>query len=103
MNRRNIPVHRMDIGPVRCLAGRRRKLHLSRMFNILSIVIGLATLALMIPAVLPFVGILNWLFVPMALFGALVGMLSAHRSGRNFCLLVAAFGALRLFMGGGIF
>ncbi|WP_340264285.1 hypothetical protein [Sphingobium mellinum] len=73
------------------------------MLNILSVLIGLATLVLMIPAILPFVGILNWLLVPMALFGALIGMLSSRNSGRNFCLFIAAFGALRLFLGGGIF
>lgn len=73
------------------------------MLNILSILIGLATLVLMIPAILPIVGILNWLLVPMALFGALIGMMSSRNSGRNFCLFVAAFGALRLFLGGGIF
>lgn len=71
--------------------------------NILSVLIGLAALVLMIPAALPFIGALNWLLVPMALFGALLGMLSTRNGGRNFCLIVAAFGALRLFLGGGIF
>ncbi|HKY80116.1 MAG TPA: hypothetical protein VJM09_01425 [Sphingobium sp.] len=73
------------------------------MLNVLSALIGLFALILMIPAILPLVGILNWLLVPIALFGALIGMLSTRNSGRNFCLLVAAFGALRLFIGGGIF
>ena len=77
--------------------------HLSAMLNILSVLIGLFALLLMIPAILPFVGILNWLLVPIALFGALIGMLSSRNGGRNFCLIVAAFGALRLFAGGGIF
>ena len=45
---------------------------------------------------------LNWIFVPMALFGAFIGMFSSKNGGRNFCLIVAAFGALRLFMGGGL-
>ncbi|PZU08083.1 MAG: hypothetical protein DI606_15880 [Sphingobium sp.] len=72
------------------------------MFNILSILIGLVTLILMIPAVFPLLGALNWILVPMALFGALVGLISSRTSGQNFCLLVAAFGALRLFLGGGI-
>lgn len=72
------------------------------MLNILSIVIGLVALILMIPAILPFVAILNWLLVPLALFGALIGMASSRTSGRNFCLVVAAFGALRLFVGGGL-
>lgn len=73
------------------------------MLNILSALIGLATLVMMIPAILPFVAILNWLLVPLALLGALIGMASSRNSGRNFCLIVAAFGALRLFAGGGIF
>ncbi|AMK22685.1 MULTISPECIES: hypothetical protein [unclassified Sphingobium] len=72
------------------------------MLNILSALIGLFTLILMIPAVFPLLGALNWLLVPVALFGAFVGMLSAKNGGRNFCLIVAAFGALRLFLGGGI-
>lgn len=72
------------------------------MLNILSFLIGLVTLLLMIPAILPFVGILNWLLVPIALFGALIGMVSSRNSGRNFCLIVAGFGALRLFAGGGL-
>lgn len=72
------------------------------MLNILSGLIGLITLILMIPAVFPLLGALNWLLVPVALFGAFVGMLSSRNGGRNFCLIVAAFGALRLFLGGGI-
>ncbi|MET0371812.1 MAG: hypothetical protein ABW039_10595 [Sphingobium sp.] len=73
------------------------------MLNILSIAIGVITLILMIPAIIPIVSMLNWLLVPVALFGAFIGMLSSKNGGRNFCLVVAAFGALRLFIGGGIF
>ena len=72
------------------------------MLNILSGFIGLVTLIMMIPAIFPFLGALNWIFVPMALFGAFIGMFSSKNGGRNFCLIVAAFGALRLFMGGGL-
>ncbi len=72
------------------------------MLNIFSFLIGLAALILMIPAILPFVAILNWLLVPLALVGALIGAASSRNSGRNFCLVVAAFGALRLFIGGGL-
>lgn len=72
------------------------------MLNILSGLIGLVTLILMIPAVFPLLGALNWLLVPVALFGALVGMVSSKNGGRNFCLIVAGFGALRLFLGGGL-
>lgn len=73
------------------------------MLNILSGLIGLVTLIVMIPAIIPIVSLLNWLLVPIALFGAFIGMLSSKNGGRNFCLIVAAFGALRLFIGGGIF
>lgn len=73
------------------------------MLNILSGLIGLVTLILMIPAIIPIVSMLNWLLVPVALFGAVIGMMSSKNGGRNFCLIVAAFGALRLFIGGGIF
>lgn len=73
------------------------------MLNILSGFIGLVTLILMIPAFIPLLGALNWLLVPMALFGAVIGAISSRNGGRNFCLIVAAFGALRLFLGGGIF
>ena len=73
------------------------------MLNILSGFIGLVTLILMSPAVLPLLGALNWILVPMALFGAFIGLMSSMKSGQYFCLLVAAFGALRLALGGGIF
>ena len=53
------------------------------MLNILSGFIGLVTLILMIPAVLPLLGALNWILVPMALFGAFIGlMLEAILPGR---------------------
>jgi hypothetical protein len=86
-----------------CLALGQYSRHDGPMLNILSGLIGLVTLILMIPAVIPLLGALNWILVPIALFGAFVGMLSSSNGGRNFCLIVAAFGALRLFLGGGIF
>lgn len=85
------------------LAGGGQKRHLIAMLNILSFVIGLLTLIVMIPTIIPLTGWLNWLLVPVALFGALIGMISAKNGGRNFCLIVAGLGALRLFLGGGIF
>ncbi len=73
------------------------------MLNILSVLIGLFAFLLMIPAFLPLLGMANWLLVPIALFGALIGILSSRNGGRNLCLIVAAIGAFRLFLGGGIF
>ena len=72
------------------------------MLNLLSIFVGVVTLVLMIPAVIPFLGALNWLLVPLALVGVLIGMASSKNGGRNFCLIVAAFAALREILGGGL-
>lgn len=79
-----------------------RPVHLIRMFTIISGFIGLIALLLMIPTIIPFLGWANWLFVPLALFGALIGTVSSRTGGRNFCLIVAALGTFRLFMGGGL-
>lgn len=84
------------------LAPRGIRRHVVRMLNALSSLIGLFALVFMIPAVIPLLGALNWILVPVALVGVVVGMLSSKNSGRNFCLLVAAFGAFRLFLGGGL-
>lgn len=71
------------------------------MFSIASVLIGLVALVLAIPAVLPLLGWVNWAVVPLALLGAGVGALSRGTGARNFCLAVAAFGMLRLWLGGG--
>lgn len=84
------------------LATVRARAHLGAMLNILSGLIGLFALLLMIPTIVPLLGWANWLFVPIALLGAFVGMLSSRTGGRNFCLVVAALGMLRLYLGGGI-
>ncbi|MEO1044405.1 MAG: hypothetical protein AAFX04_03075 [Pseudomonadota bacterium] len=73
------------------------------MLNLLSILIGLVALVLAIPAFLPFLGALNWMIVPIALFGTLIGALSSQNGGRNFCLIVTAICIVRLWLGAGIF
>lgn len=72
------------------------------MLNILSGLIGLIALILMVPTIIPFLGWANWLIVPIALFGALIGMISSRNGGRNFCLIVSALGVFRLVLGGGL-
>jgi hypothetical protein len=73
------------------------------MFNILSILIGLLALLLAIPAAIPLLGWANWFVtLPLLAIGLLFGMLSEKNSGRNFCLVVLALVALRLWIGGGI-
>jgi hypothetical protein len=72
------------------------------MLNILSILIGLVALVFVIPGVLPILGALNWLALPIAVLGAGVGVLSSHNSGRNFNLFLIVVAIVRLSLGGGI-
>ena len=73
------------------------------MLSILSILIGLFALLMAIPAIIPLLGWANWFVVPVALFGALIGQFATGSVARNFCLAVAAFSMLRLWVGGGVF
>lgn len=72
------------------------------MLSLISILIGGVALLLAIPAVIPFLGWANWLVVPIALFGALIGHFAQGTGARNFCFLVAALAMLRLWLGGGL-
>ncbi|WP_373489438.1 hypothetical protein [Blastomonas sp.] len=72
------------------------------MLNIVSILIGLVALLLAIPAFIPFLGIANWLILPIALVGVVIGMLSSSNTGRNLCLVVLVICIIRLSLGGGI-
>jgi hypothetical protein len=72
------------------------------MLNIVSIIIGLVALLLAIPAFLPFLGWANWLVVPIAIVGAVIGSLSRSNMGRNLNLLVIVIGVIRLALGGGL-
>jgi hypothetical protein len=54
-------------------------------------------------AFIPLLGWANWLIVPLAIIGAVIGMMSRHTSGRNLNLFVILVGVVRLMLGGGIF
>ncbi len=73
------------------------------MFNLVSLIIGFVALLCVIVAFIPFLGILNWLIIPLAVIGAAVGMISRGTAGRNLNLFVIVVGVLRLMLGGGIF
>ena len=72
------------------------------MLNILSLLVGAVALILAIPAFLPLLGWANWLVVPIALVGLLLGALSGRKSGRNLNLVVIVIAVVRLMLGGGI-
>ena len=72
------------------------------MLNLVSIVIGVVALLFAIPAFIPFLGLINWLVVPLALVGAGIGALSRSNGGRNLNLIVLVVAIVRLSIGGGI-
>jgi hypothetical protein len=72
------------------------------MLNVVSLIIGLAALVFAVIAFIPLLGWANWLIIPLAIIGAVVGMLSASNTGRNLNLFVIVIGIVRLSLGGGI-
>ena len=72
------------------------------MFNLASLIIGLVALVCALVAFLPLLGWLNWLIIPLAIIGAVVGMISRSTTGRNLNLIVIVIGVVRLMLGGGI-
>lgn len=73
------------------------------MFNLVSLIIGLVALVFAIIAFLPLLGWANWLIIPLAIIGAVIGMISRGTAGRNLNLFVILVGIVRLMLGGGIF
>ncbi|WP_422357800.1 hypothetical protein [Qipengyuania flava] len=73
------------------------------MLNLLSILFGLVSLVIVIPATVPLLGWANWLALPLIVIGVVLGQLSSSDGGRNFCLIVLLIAAVRLTLGGGIF
>jgi hypothetical protein len=73
------------------------------MLNLVSLIIGFVALILAVVAFLPLLGWANWLIIPLAIVGAVVGMLSGGTAGRNLNLFVVVIGIVRLLLGGGIF
>ncbi len=73
------------------------------MLNLLSILFGIVSLVIVIPATIPLLGWANWLALPLIAIGVVLGQLSSSNGGRNFCLIVLLIAAIRLTLGGGIF
>ncbi|WP_354291934.1 hypothetical protein [Sphingomonas sp. PvP055] len=71
-------------------------------FNIVSVLVGLVALPVALVGLVPFFGLANYLAIPIAVVGAALGMLSGHRSGRNFNIFVLIVAAIRLMLGGGL-
>jgi hypothetical protein len=72
------------------------------MLNLVSLIIGFVALILAIVAFIPLLGWANWLIIPIAILGAVIGMFSSGTAGRNLNLVVIVVGIVRLILGGGI-
>jgi hypothetical protein len=71
--------------------------------NVISALIGILALIAALVAFIPLVGWLNWLVIPVAAVGLVLGLLSDRTTGRNINLAVLVIAMFRLFIGGGIF
>jgi hypothetical protein len=70
--------------------------------NIIAILIGLLALPFALGGIIPLLGALNYVAIPIAVVGTVVGILSRRTSGRNFNLFVLIVAVIRLSLGGGI-
>ena len=99
---RKLSEHRSGLG-VLYLANTDAHTHVSRMFNILSILIGLVALLFAIPGVIPFFGWVNYFAIMVGLVGLVIGMISSRNAGRNLNIVVLVIAVVRLSLGGGFF
>lgn len=74
------------------------------MLNILSLLFGVIAFLIALVGIIPipFVPLLNWIALPIAVIGAALGVVSGKTSGRNLNLLVCLISGLRLFFTGGL-
>ena len=73
------------------------------MLNLISLIVGVVTLPVMLVGLIPLLGWLNYLVIPMAVVGLVLGVLSSSNTGRNLNIVVLVIGAIRLSLGGFIF
>ncbi len=71
------------------------------MLNILSLIIGLASGAVAVLGLIPFVGWANWFVIPVAGLGLILGLISSRKEGQILNLVVIAVALVRLSIGGG--
>ena len=71
------------------------------MLNIISLLCGIIALPIMLVALIPLLGSLNYLVILLTVVGAALGAMSDSKSGRNLNLIVLLVGGVRLWMGFG--
>ncbi len=68
----------------------------------ISVLIGIVALIIALVGFIPLLGIINWIAIPIAVVGLIVGMFDARTTGRNINAVVLVFAVIRLFLGGGL-
>ncbi len=72
------------------------------MLNLASILVGIFSLILVIPAQIPLLGWANWIALPFVVVGIGLGALSSKDSGMKFCIVIFVIAVIRLALGGGV-
>ena len=72
------------------------------MFQFISVIIGLVCAVLMVPALIPFLGIAQWLVVVGCVIGVIFGSFCQRKIGLTINLVVGVVALVRLFLGGGL-
>jgi hypothetical protein len=70
------------------------------MLNFLSLAVGVVAFPIMLLGLIPLLGWLNYLVIPMAILGLALGALSDSNTGRNLNIVVLLVGGIRLWLGG---
>lgn len=73
------------------------------MLNLISILFAVVAFPVMLVALIPLLGALNYLVLPLALVGLALGVMADSKTGRNLNLIVLVIGGVRLWLGGFIF
>ena len=71
------------------------------MMYLISKIIGIVALLIMIVGLFPLLGWLNWIVIPIAVLGLLLGAFSKNSGGVNLNGIVLVVAIIRLFIGGG--
>ncbi len=71
--------------------------------NAISVIVGIVALFGALLGFIPLLGWFNWLVIPVAIVGLVLGILSDGKTGRNVNTIVLILAIIRLFLGGGIF
>lgn len=69
--------------------------------NIASIIIALTCIPVMLLGFIPMLGWLNWVILPGAVIGAILGAFGEKKIGLILNIIVFVVGGIRLFIGGG--